>query len=118
MNAGGPDVSERPWGYFVVLEDGCTYKVKRIVVRPGMRLSLQRHRHRREHWLVLTGTALVTRDSETVRLQPGDALDIAAGQLHRLENPGPDDLEIIEIQQGSSCAEDDIERLEDDFGRA
>ncbi len=116
--ATGGSVDRRPWGYFVVLEDACDHKVKRIVVHPGRRLSLQRHRHRCEHWVVLTGSAVVTREGATLSLQPGDAVDVPAGQVHRLENVGAVDLEIIEVQRGDYCGEDDIERLEDDFGRS
>ncbi|OPZ73742.1 MAG: Alginate biosynthesis protein AlgA [Actinobacteria bacterium ADurb.Bin444] len=128
MNADSPDMSNRPaaadlvtdhrpWGYFVVLEDACDHKVKRIVVHPGRRLSLQRHQHRCEHWVVLTGSALVTLDDRVLPLEPGGTLDISAGQIHRIENTGDIDLEIIEVQRGDYCGEDDIERFEDDFGR-
>lgn len=122
MNAETPDMSDRPadhrpWGYFVVLEDASAHKVKRIVVHPGKRLSLQRHRHRCEYWVVLAGSAIVTLEDRTLRLQAGDTIDVLTGQTHRLENTGTVDLEIIEVQRGDYCGEDDIERLEDDFGR-
>lgn len=108
---------ERPWGRFFVLDDRPELKVKRIEVLPGRRLSLQRHRRRDEHWLVVAGEALVQRDSDTLRLAPGDSVDIARGQAHRLANPGSDLLVIIEVQRGEYFGEDDIERLEDDYGR-
>ena len=107
----------RPWGSFTVLADEPDHKVKRIVVRPGRRLSLQRHRYRREHWLVVSGIALVTRDSETLELGPGQSVDIGRGQVHRVENEGDSDLVFIEVQLGEYFGEDDIERLEDDYGR-
>lgn len=112
-----PEREDRPWGYYVELESGPGYKVKRIVVRPGRRLSLQSHGQRSEHWLVLSGTADITRDSEQMCLGPGASADIPTGSAHRLGNPGRVDLVIIEIQRGDHLAEDDITRLEDDFGR-
>ena len=108
---------ERPWGRFFVLDDRPDLKVKRIEVLPGRRLSLQRHRRRAEHWLVVAGRALVQRDEELLTLEPGDSVDIGRGQAHRLANPGPDLLAVIEIQRGDYFGEDDIERLEDDYGR-
>jgi mannose-6-phosphate isomerase len=109
---------ERPWGYYLVLyeEDGC--KVKKFLVRPGKRLSLQRHKHRAEHWHLVRGEALVTRDGEAIRMETGHSLDIPQGAVHRIENIGREDVIVIEVQRGSYVGEDDIERLEDDFGRA
>jgi mannose-6-phosphate isomerase-like protein (cupin superfamily) len=109
---------ERPWGYYLVLyeEDGC--KVKKFLVRPGKRLSLQRHKHRAEHWHLVRGEALVTRDGEAIRMEAGHSLDIPLGAVHRIENVGREDVIVIEVQRGSYVGEDDIERLEDDFGRA
>ncbi len=107
----------RPWGYYVVLSDLPDHKVKRIVVYPGKRLSLQRHRHRSEHWYVVSGTAQVTRDSEQIHLTDGEYVDIPAGAAHRVRNPAEVPLVFIEIQRGDYFGEDDIERLEDDFGR-
>ncbi len=109
---------ERPWGYYLVLyeEEGC--KVKRFLVHPGRRLSLQRHRHRAEHWHLVRGEALVTRDGETIRMEAGQSLDIPLGAVHRVENVGREDVIVIEVQSGSYVGEDDIERIEDDFGRA
>jgi mannose-6-phosphate isomerase len=107
----------RPWGYYQVLADEPDHKVKRIVVYPGKRLSLQRHQQRSEHWYVLFGQALVTRNHERLLLKAGEAVDIPQTALHRVENPGQKDLAFIEIQTGNYFGEDDIERVEDDFGR-
>jgi mannose-6-phosphate isomerase len=109
---------ERPWGYYLVLyeEEGC--KVKKFLVRPGKRLSLQRHRYRVEHWHVVRGEAIVTRNGEEIRLRAGHSLDIPQGAVHRIENVGREDVIVIEVQRGTYLGEDDIERLEDDFGRA
>lgn len=107
----------RPWGFYRVLEDTPGYKVKRIHVHPGMRLSLQRHQRRLEHWTVVEGEALVTVDDEHRSLRPGDSVDIARGTLHRIANSGTEPLVFIEVQRGEYFGEDDIERLEDDFGR-
>ena len=111
-------VVERPWGYYVVLEEsGDGFKVKRFLVRPGKRLSLQRHRHRSEHWFIVRGRARVIRGEDTILCAEGDSLDIPTGAVHRIENTGPVDLIVVEVQQGDYLGEDDIERLEDDFGR-
>jgi mannose-6-phosphate isomerase len=109
---------QRPWGFYRVLEEEPDHKVKRIVVWPGKRLSLQRHRRRSEHWYVVTGRAIVTLDGEELALAAGESVDIATGTAHRMMNPGPDLLAFIEVQRGSYFGEDDIERLHDDFGRA
>lgn len=108
----------RPWGSYTVLDDADTHKVKRLVVEPGRRLSYQRHAHRGEHWFVVAGHAVVTLDGTEHRLAAGDAIDIACGAAHRIENVGDQDLVFVEVQHGTSFEEDDIERLEDDFGRA
>ncbi len=107
----------RPWGAYTVLEEGLGYKVKRIEVVPGKRLSLQLHHQRSEHWVVIAGTARVTRGEEVYDLQPGMSTGIPKETPHRLENPGQGLLEIIEIQNGPYLGEDDIVRLKDDFGR-
>lgn len=107
----------RPWGSYTVLEEGERYKIKRITIKPGKRLSLQRHYHRSEHWVVVKGTARVYFDGKEVLLRPGESTFIPAGILHRLENPGKVDLEVIETQIGEYLEEDDIERVEDDYGR-
>ena len=109
---------ERPWGRYTVLDDQPHSKVKRIEVTPGKRLSYQRHAHRAEHWFIVAGRGLVTLDGTTVDLGTGDAVDIPRGAAHRVENPGDEPLVFVEVQTGTSFAEDDIERLEDDFGRS
>lgn len=107
----------RPWGSFTVLADQPDHKVKRLIVKPGRRLSLQRHKHRREHWLVVSGSGEVTRNKERLLLQPGDSIDIGVGDIHRVQNGGTVDMVFIEIQLGDYFGEDDIERLENDYGR-
>ncbi|MCF6238569.1 MAG: glycosyltransferase [Candidatus Marinimicrobia bacterium] len=109
--------SHRPWGFYEILSDTVDHKVKRIVVHPGKRLSLQRHRHRDEHWYVVAGEALMTLDEKQLRLNEGDSIDIPRGAVHRIENTTEDDMTFIEVQSGDYFGEDDIERLEDDFGR-
>ncbi len=108
----------RPWGFFVVLSDSGDCKVKRITVYPGQRLSYQRHRRRAEHWFMLQGKAVVTLDDKEYPLQSGQAIDIPKGGAHRIMNPGEENLSFIEVQTGDYFGEDDIERLEDDYGRA
>jgi len=107
----------RPWGFYTVLSDEPDHKVKRIVVYPGNRLSLQRHRHRSEHWHMINGKALVTLNDKQIPLKKGESVDIPVGAAHRIKNIGTENLVFIEIQQGDYFGEDDIERLEDDFGR-
>ena len=109
---------ERPWGAYEVLEEGAAHKVKRIEVSPGQRLSYQRHCHRAEHWFVISGTAKVTIDGTDHLLAVGMAIDIPIGTAHRVANTGAEPLVFIEVQYGTYFGEDDIERLEDDFGRA
>ena len=108
---------ERPWGAYLVLEDEVTHKVKRLEVRPGKRLSYQRHARRAEHWFVVAGLAEVTLDGASHLLKAGDAIDIPRGAAHRIANDGDVDLVFVEVQHGDYFGEDDIERLEDDFGR-
>ncbi|MGM0518978.1 MAG: mannose-1-phosphate guanylyltransferase/mannose-6-phosphate isomerase [Campylobacterota bacterium] len=107
----------RPWGTYTVLEDSPGYKIKRIEVKPGKRLSLQKHFHRNEHWIVVSGCATVTVEDSTFILNPNESTYIKAGQLHRLENQGKLPLIIIEAQVGEYTGEDDIIRLDDDFKR-
>lgn len=109
---------ERPWGGFTVFEDVPTHKVKRIDVEPGSRLSYQRHGRRAEHWFVVRGTAEVTIDDRPLRIGPGDAVDIPRGAAHRIANVGEDVLTFVEVQIGDYFGEDDIERRDDDYGRA
>ena len=114
-----PDEGERPWGRSTVLDDQPHSKVKRLEVAPGKRLSYQRHAHRAERWFVVAGRALVSLDGTTVALGAGDNVDVPVGAAHRVENPSGDEpLVFVEVQTGAWFAEDDIERLEDDFGRA
>lgn len=113
-----PQFDRRPWGTFQVLDDQSRWKVKRIVVEPGKRLSYQRHARRAEHWVVVAGFAHVTLDETLHELGPGDSIDIPLGGAHRVENPGDADLVFIEVQTGDYFGEDDIVRLDDDFGRA
>jgi mannose-6-phosphate isomerase len=112
------EYSERPWGNYTVLDDDAPdHKVKRIVVHPGKRLSYQRHAQRAEHWFVVSGTALVTLDGIDTTVRTGESIDIPQESAHRIANPGERDLVFIEVQRGSYFGEDDIERLEDDYGR-
>jgi mannose-6-phosphate isomerase-like protein (cupin superfamily) len=109
---------ERPWGWYENLSWVPGYKVKRIRVYPGHQLSLQKHKQRDEHWLVVQGVALVTVGEQVLSLAAGSHIDIACGQVHRLANQTADVVEIIEIQLGAYLGEDDIVRLSDDYGRA
>jgi mannose-6-phosphate isomerase len=111
------ETDERPWGRYVVLEEAPDHKVKQILVRPGKRLSLQMHRFRSEHWFVVRGRGEVTVGERTVAVAAGDAVDVPVGVAHRIANSGEGDLVFIEVQHGESFAEDDIVRLEDDYGR-
>jgi mannose-6-phosphate isomerase len=108
---------DRPWGSYDVLLDEADHKVKQIVVRPGKRLSYQVHKQRSEHWFIVRGTGAVTLDDAIVRIGPGAAVDVELGTAHRIENTGETDLVFIEVQHGDYFGEDDIVRLEDDFGR-
>ena len=118
MSAGvGPTTEDRPWGSFTVLDDDGTHKVKRIVVLSGKRLSYQRHARRSEHWFIVRGAALVTLDGVERAVGPGDAVDVPVGTAHRIENPGPAEVVFVEVQHGDYFGEDDIVRLEDDYGR-
>ena len=112
------DSDRRPWGRWTVLEAGPHYAVKRIEVVPGGKLSLQRHRFRAEQWVVVAGVALVTLDDQRIELPPGGTVHIGLGQVHRVENRGSEDMVFIEVQTGEKLDEDDIERLEDVYGRA
>ncbi len=107
----------RPWGSYTVLEEGPGYKVKRVTVNPGGRLSLQLHHQRSEHWVVITGTARVTRGERVFDLEVGQSTGIPKETPHRLENPGSETLHIIEVQNGPYLGEDDIVRFQDDYGR-
>ncbi len=113
-----PKYDERPWGSFTVLDEGDGYKVKRIEVLPNKRLSYQKHSHRSEHWFVVAGKAMVTLEGKEFLLEAGQSIDILTGSAHRVENPGPEKLIFIEVQRGDYLGEDDIVRLQDDYGRA
>ncbi|HEY3490730.1 MAG TPA: phosphomannose isomerase type II C-terminal cupin domain [Candidatus Deferrimicrobiaceae bacterium] len=108
---------DRPWGYYLVLFVDEGYKVKRFLVHPGQRLSLQRHQKRAEHWHIVQGNAIVTRGDEELPLSAGDNVSIPLGAVHRVQNVGNNDLVIIEVQTGAYVGEDDIERLADDYNR-
>ena len=108
----------RPWGGYSSILEGDRFQVKRLFVKPGKRLSLQRHHHRAEHWVVVRGTAEVTRDDEVTMLSENESIYLPLGCTHRLANPGKIVLELIEVQTGSYLGEDDIIRIEDEFGRA
>jgi mannose-1-phosphate guanylyltransferase/mannose-6-phosphate isomerase len=117
-----PEASEhkrayRPWGYYQSVDEGSRYQVKRIVVKPGGRLSLQKHFHRAEHWIVVRGTAEVTRDGETLNVHENESIYLPIGCEHRLANPGKINLELIEVQTGSYLGEDDIIRIQDVYNR-
>jgi mannose-1-phosphate guanylyltransferase/mannose-6-phosphate isomerase len=108
----------RPWGWYDSIDSGARFQVKRIMVKPGASLSLQKHHHRAEHWIVVSGTAEVTNGDQVILLTENQSTYIPLGQVHRLANPGKVPLEIIEVQSGSYLGEDDIVRYEDTYGRA
>ena len=112
------ETDERPWGSYTVLDDDGTHKVKRIMVLPGKRLSYQRHARRSEHWFMVRGTALVTVDGVQTELPAGGSVDIPVGSNHRIENATDTEVVFVEVQHGEYFGEDDIVRLEDDFGRS
>ena len=115
----GREYSERPWGSYTVLDDTMSdHKVKRIVVTPGKRLSYQTHKFRSEHWFIVDGNATVILDGKQYELSAGSSIDIEVGQAHRCENQGNTPVVFIEVQRGTYFGEDDIVRIEDDFGRA
>ena len=108
---------ERPWGYYEVVDEGPGFRVKRICVSPGQRLSYQRHQKRSEHWYVVAGAGIVTVDGEESGVTVGAAVEVPLGAAHRIQNTGGEDLVFIEVQTGSYFGEDDIQRLDDDYGR-
>ncbi len=111
------ETDHRPWGFFEVLSDREDHKVKRVTIEPGKRLSLQRHRQRSEHWFIVCGESVVTVGDEEKKVVSGQTVDIPRGMLHRILNTGRTNLIYIEVQLGSYFGEDDIERIEDDYGR-
>lgn len=112
------EFDQRPWGNYTVLDEDENFKVKRIEVLPKKRLSYQSHKHRAEHWFVVRGTAKVTLNGDEILVETGEAIDIPLGAKHRVENSAEELLIFIETQRGSYLGEDDIERYDDDFGRA
>jgi mannose-6-phosphate isomerase len=110
--------TERPWGTYNVLAEGNGFKVKIIEIRSGQRLSYQKHSRRSEHWSVVAGEGLVTLDGSTSGVRYGDAIDVPRGAAHRIHNTGPAPLVFIEVQHGDYFGEDDIVRLDDDYGRS
>ena len=108
---------DRPWGWYLVIDQGDRYKVKSIEVNPNASLSLQKHLHRAEHWVVVEGTAQIEVDGKVTIIRENESTYIPLGSKHRLSNPGKIPLRIIEVQSGSYLEEDDIERFEDDYGR-
>lgn len=112
------DATVRPWGHYRVLAETADFKIKAIVVLPGHKLSLQRHRRRHEHWFVQQGVAQVELDGRTQALAPGGSIDIPAQAWHRMANETVAPVTVIEIQTGAYFGEDDIERASDDYGRA
>ena len=118
MTLSPPVRTLRPWGWYETVSEAAGNKIKRIGVNPGQQISLQRHRQRAEHWVVVRGTAHVTLDAQVFDLSPGQHCDIALGQVHRLANRTAAPVEIVEVQLGSYLGEDDIERLQDDYGRS
>jgi mannose-1-phosphate guanylyltransferase / mannose-6-phosphate isomerase len=110
--------SYRPWGSYTILEEGLRYKIKRVVVNPGEKLSLQKHSHRSEHWVVVRGTARVTIGDREIVVHENESAYVPKSTLHRLENRGKIPLEIIEVQNGEYLEEDDIERFSDVYDRA
>ncbi|MEZ0092207.1 phosphomannose isomerase type II C-terminal cupin domain [Streptacidiphilus sp. EB129] len=109
--------TDRPWGHYVVLKEDDRLKLKEIVVHPGARLSYQRHERRSEHWVVVRGQGTVTLDGLATGVLAGSTVSIAAGAVHRVQNTGAEDLVFVEVQLGDYFGEDDIERIEDDYGR-
>lgn len=107
----------RPWGWYENISEATDHKVKRIQVSPGQQLSLQKHARRAEHWVVVQGRARVTLGSQVLELGCGQHVDIALGEVHRLANDTQSPVEIIEVQFGDYLGEDDIVRLQDDYGR-
>ena len=115
--ASTPARVHRPWGWYQTMDLGERFRVKRLVVAPGKKLSLQKHHHRAEHWVVVRGTAEVTRDHEVLLVHENESIYLPLGCAHRLSNPGKIPVEIVEVQTGTYLGEDDIVRIEDDFGR-
>ena len=107
----------KPWGYYTVLDKGEGFLVKKIVVNPNQKLSVQSHNYRSEHWFVLEGKALVILDKDSFELKKGNSIDIGLKQIHSLQNPFDNELSVLEVQSGELLSEDDIIRYEDIYGR-
>ena len=107
----------RPWGSYDSVDAGTRFQVKRLTIKPGATLSLQKHRHRAEHWVVVKGIARITRGDDVFLLSENESTYIPVGTVHRIENPGDEPLQIIEVQSGGYLGEDDIVRLDDNYGR-
>jgi len=112
------DRAERPWGAYTVLAEASDFKVKTIEVQPGQRLSYQQHQRRSEHWFVVSGGGAVTLDGRDREVQRGDSVDVPVGVAHRVRNTGSVPLVFVEVQHGDYFGEDDIVRLDDDYGRS
>ena len=110
--------AKRPWGFYEVLKEKPGYKVKSLTVLPQEEISLQRHAHRKEHWYIVSGEGLITKNSDQFRVFAGDSADFPVNEKHRVRNTGGQNLIFIEIAQGDYIGEDDIERFEDKYGRA
>ena len=111
------NVSERPWGHYIKFFEEAGVWVKRVEVKPGARLSLQKHQHRSEKWNIVTGQGLVTLDNKEIKVGPGSIVDVPVGAVHRIANKGKDKLIFIEVACGAHLSEEDIIRLEDDYKR-
>lgn len=118
MEKSGKGEEHRPWGFYEVLSEMTDHKVKRITVYPGKRMSLQKHQRRTEHWFILKGSGQVILKNREIPVSEGSSVDIGFEITHRIVNSGNEDLVLIEVQKGDYFGEDDIIRLEDDFGRA
>ena len=114
---GGQLNTYHPWGFYQTLSDMPDHKIKRIIVYPEQRLSYQRHSHRSEHWYVIKGYAIATINGQEIELTSGKAIDVPVGSWHRIKNHGEENLVFIEVQTGDYFGDDDIERVEDDYGR-
>jgi mannose-6-phosphate isomerase len=110
--------AERPWGRYEVLQESQSHKVKCIWMNPGARLSYQRHKFRSEHWFIVQGSGKITINGKVSAVKAGDTVEFEVGVLHRLANTGANEIIFVEVQTGTYFGEDDIERIEDDFGRA
>ncbi|CAB4806327.1 unannotated protein [freshwater metagenome] len=114
---GTHDESQRPWGRYEILQESSIHKTKCVYLLPGKRLSYQRHQKRSEHWFIVQGNAEVTLEGKVSQLSPGGTITVGIGQLHRIANIGTEEVIFIEVQTGTYFGEDDIERIDDDFGR-